>query len=178
LKRRAIFISVALVPLGLLILLGRFGYTSICTTCGAIQNSSEWQIPFTEITYWRSSSVAPTTLSRVVERHHLSLSHAHTWVFAAGGGNGTTCAIGPGRHLCTAVTSQPVANFIDAMARYHGQSEAQRWLSALLNPDRSNYVSGMIRMADVPTNEFDSPLQFETWWRSHRDDLGMSLEQN
>src|SRR5689334_4320234 len=89
--------------------------TSICAICGEMRHGVAWQIPFTEVSYWRSASTTETALSRVVSKHGLCPHASHDWLFASGGGNGVMCAIGGGRHLLTAVSSAEVAVFVDGV---------------------------------------------------------------
>src|SRR3954454_5835675 len=67
---------------------GAFSYRSVCTSCGEEELATDWQIPFTSVTYWQSRSERDTPLSRVVSRYGLAKPGVHTWLFAQGNGNG------------------------------------------------------------------------------------------
>jgi hypothetical protein len=86
------------------------------------------------------------------------------------------CAIGEGRHLTTAVSSDEVAAFVDAVARYQGPNDAERWVGWLLDPKRSNQASGTIRMAGVPATGFADKKTFEAWWETHRRDITLDMQ--
>jgi hypothetical protein len=174
-KRTMLIVLVA--ALALAAFFGAFGYSSICTNCGAIEHTTEWQLPFTQLTVWRSHSIEATPLSRVVDHRQLALASGHAWIFASGGGNGVTCAIGPGRHIYSAVLSPEVATFIDAMSQYRGTTETRRWLASVLDPNHSMTVEGQIRFARIPPAGFTGQAQFDAWWRNHHDHLGTLLDE-
>ena len=150
---------------------GRFSSTSICTTCGQIEETTEWQVPFLGVTYWRTSSVHQTPLIVVVTRYSLANSPVHTWGYCHGSGNGITCALGNYGQLGMPVQSPEVARFVDAIARYHGRAEARKWIASLLKPASSGNAAGSIIMENVPANGFPDRQSFEQWWQRHGDNL-------
>src|SRR5689334_2267619 len=90
---------IAVIVLALLGMRAAFSYTSICPICGEIQETTEWQLPFTQVTYHTSTYVASSPLSRIISKRHPVGLHAHQWQFCIGGGNGVRCALGDGRGL-------------------------------------------------------------------------------
>src|SRR4051812_14748597 len=76
-----------------------FTYVSVCPICGDLQHTTEWQVPFTEITYWTHSSTSSTLLSATIVRRRSPGVHPHNWLFAYGAGNGVQCALGDGQGL-------------------------------------------------------------------------------
>lgn len=163
--------GLALVLLLGLMLRSTFNYVSICTICGGEENSTEWQLPFTEITYWRTHSVIETPLSKAIARTGISGSHEHAWLFAAGSGNGVMCAIGQGRHLFSAVRSEHAAVFLEAVERYQGPVMSREWRDRLLDPKRSSRATDAIRMSEPPLAGFASHQEFDLWWQQHQEDL-------
>lgn len=145
-----------------------FYSSSFCTVCGQELSTTEWQVPLTQITYWRWQRLRNTPLSDAISRQSVAGKHEHAWSFAHGGGNGVMCAIGQGRHLVTAALSPDIANFVDAVAIHQGRSVARAWVAMLLAPDQSMRVSTVIRMADVPASGFADREQFQRWWQEHR----------
>ena len=112
---------------------GRFTSVSVCGGCGADEVTTEWEVPFTQFTYWRSHRIEQTPLSMVVARNGLAPAHAHTWLFVHGSGNGVACAIGTSARLAIAAHYPSIPEFIDAVAKYQGQAPAQKWTGALLS---------------------------------------------
>jgi hypothetical protein len=157
-------------PAGLLLLpalawYGAFSYRSVCTSCGEEQFATDWQIPLTRMTLWRSRSERDTPLSRVVSRYGLAKPGAHAWRFAQGSGNGAMCAVGDGRFL-TCIDSTEVVEFVEAIARFRGTEEARSWLGRLLDPSQSNEAAQLIRVADIPAGGFGGREQFESWQKT------------
>jgi hypothetical protein len=150
---------------------GGFGYSSVCTTCGAEQRATDWQLPLTRVTYWRSRSVSETPLSRAIARDGLAGPHEHTWAFANGGGNGVTCAIGEGRHIET--RSELAAAFLDGVTRYRGADEGRRWAALLLKPEP--HLSVRVITEDFPRAGFATREGFERWWGGHRQEIDWLL---
>src|SRR5215204_6449400 len=89
----AMFAALATV-VTLALMMGPFGYTSVCNRCGALRSTTEWQLPMTSLTVFRSSTESESPLSRVLLTNGIVAAHSHQWLFAQGGGNGVKCAIG------------------------------------------------------------------------------------
>ena len=164
--KRSIYAAAAcLLLLPVLAWYGAFSYCSICTSWGEEQFATDWQIPLTRLTLWRSRSERDTPLSRVVSRNGLATPGAHAWLFAQGSGNGAMCAIGDGRFLnCN--HSDDVAAFVEAVAKFQSVGEARLWLGRLLDPRQSQEAANVIRAADVPAGGFGSRAQFESWQKA------------
>jgi hypothetical protein len=157
-------------------LYGAFGSISVCGTCGAVQDSTEWQIPFTSVTYWHSTSITQTPLSAVVAKRQLAACPPHNWLFIHGGGNGILCAIGDGRRVHQAALSPNVAAFVSAVTEYQGQREGQRWLKMALDPEASGEVLSLLA-GDVPQSGFADRTTFERWWKQQRDVVDTLLSE-
>jgi len=149
-----------------------FGYTAICTKCGAEEHVREWRVPFCDLTFFRYSSIVETPLSSSLAPSGLVAEHSHNWLFAAGGGNGVTCAIGSGRYLWN-ITRQPNSGrLLEAIQTYDGPDKARRLLDFALNPEYSqNDILSMVKL--FPTNGFSNKEQFHTWLS----DNDLNLEQ-
>jgi hypothetical protein len=147
---------------------GAFGSTSVCGTCGVVQDSTEWQVPFTSVTYWHSTSISQTPLSAVVAKRQLATCPSHNWLFIHGGGNGILCAIGDGRHVHQAALSPDVAAFVSAVSEYQGQREGQRWLKMALDPEASREVLSLLA-SEIPANGFGDRKTFDRWWKQRGD---------
>lgn len=125
---------------------GAFTYESICTTCGAEESATDWQIPFTTITCWHSSSVHPTPLSTYLNSHSLTPPHTHTFLFATGAGNGVMCALGKGHYITRAATSKQLPDFLDLVRRTDGGVGADVWTKRLLDPNESDKATMLIQL--------------------------------
>ena len=154
-----------------LIPLSTFSFTSFCTACGAAQDTTEWQIPLTSITYWRTDSVRDTPLSLALARAGLAEAPVHTWAFAFGRGNGTMCALGKGHDLVNIVYSAQLVMFMEAVARYQGRAIAEVWRDRLLDPKKSSQTATQIYMANPPAAGFTGQAEFEKWWRGNAEVL-------
>ena len=150
---------------------GRFVSISVCDACGAEESTTEWQIPLTGVTYWRSTHIRQTPLSTAISRNGLAPGHTHTWQYVHGSGNGIMCAVGSGGRVFTSLRYPAVATFIDGVARYQGVARARKWTAALLDVNRSNDTLSMILFEDVPEGGFTSREQFERWWQQHGKNL-------
>ena len=154
---------------------GAFSSLSVCTTCGKLKQTTEWQIPCTEVTYWEHESVTDTPLSRSLTTTGMVGEREHTWAFATGGGNGVMCAIGNGRYLLTAVRSEPIGDFLNAIVRYQDRDRAQWWRNALLDPKRSQSAATTILTSNVPSKGFANRPDFERWWQENAETLSLIL---
>ncbi len=159
--RRAVVVIVIL----FIAMWGCFSGTSICSICGATQSETQWQVPFAELTYWRTKSVSNTCLSTLANNSGLCPPHTHRWIFAHGGGNGITCAIGQGRHIGTAALNPQWAEILSAVATYRDKETASKWLKISLDPKRSMSFVGLL--LHLPEGGFHDRETFETWWKSN-----------
>lgn len=156
-----VFIGGALLIAAIVLWPARFCSDSICTQCGAIRYTTEWQFPGQEWTLFQQSSVKATPLSQYVSSSGLAGPHAHVWLFDHGGGNGVRCALGAGEHLLNPVMSSNLVSLLQSAKVYGGQVESQRWLRLALNRDTSSDV--LMMAALVPENGFSSEEQYRTW---------------
>lgn len=111
--------GVAAAALGIYVaFFGAFGYSSVCSRCGAVRQTTEWQIPRTSIPILSRSSVRQTPVSLSMTTNRIAPPHGHQWVFAQGGGNGVRCALGRARLVRSTVESSQVAQLLTALERY------------------------------------------------------------
>jgi hypothetical protein len=157
-----------------------FSYVSVCAECGAEQHSQEWKLPWTDWTVFKHSSFHATPLSRYLSSSGLVAAHTHNWLFAAGGGNGITCAIGQGRHLWQAIRAPNSARLLESMRTYDGPEAALNFLRLELDPAVSQ--RGPIMMiALFPTNGFSNKEQYHAWLLDndlHLDDESFKPQKN
>jgi hypothetical protein len=142
----------------------RFSWFSVCSHCGCVRYSVARQLPFAPVTYWTSHTVEQTPLSRSVAE--FVTCDTHDWQFAAGGGNGITCAIGFGRHLRQCTESAELIAFIAATAEHDGPEAAKYYLELALSPEHSD---GFLQWLDM--------LDFDPAKHSDRDGYKQWLEQ-
>ncbi len=100
-KRRTKFIltGIALVVALGAALFGAFRFSSVCGHCGLLRQTTRWQVPCVELTLWETHAVSRNDFSDFAGRHGRTADQPHQWLFATGGGNCITCAIGAGRYL-------------------------------------------------------------------------------
>jgi hypothetical protein len=176
-RRRPIFIGMGCLLLAFAIWFGQFESSEICTTCGQMQDVTEFQLPFTSFTYFTTRRQTATPFSIAMNRAGLVPSnHKHQWLYATGGGNGVKCAIGEGRHLLTAVTSPEVATFLQATATYQGRAATRTWTTALLDPTKSDNAATAIRCAHVPPAGFATKAAYDSWLQSQLLPLKSALD--
>ena len=132
-------------------LYGRFGYTSVCDRCGALRETTQWQVPFTDITLFERSTESDSALSRVLLSRGIVPSHSHHWLFANGGGNGVLCAIGSGRHLRFTLQSEKVAALVRMLHERGQLSVRDRILRDVFNPDLSRVFPALC--SDAPATD-------------------------
>jgi hypothetical protein len=139
-----------------------FSYVSVCTECGAEEHTQEWKLPGTDWTVFKQSSVHATSLSRYLASSGLVATHTHKWLFAAGGGNGVTCAIGEGRHLWQAIRQPNSAGLLESIRTYDGPEAALKFLRLELDPAVSRR-GPLMMIVSYPTNGFSNKEQYHAW---------------
>lgn len=116
-----------------------FDYSSVCDRCGALRNTTDWQIPMAEFTLFSHSTESESRLSRALLTNGIVQPHQHHWLFAHGGGRVVrSCAIGPGRHISPLADSEEFARLVVAL-HTHGQAVFRdRLLRGVFNPNTSS----------------------------------------
>jgi hypothetical protein len=160
-RRTALVVGFAVLILAGSALFGAFGFSSVCTRCGSIRNTTEWQIPLTRVTLFRTSSEHETPVSAELLRSGAVSRHEHQWLFSSGGGNGVTCAIGQGRHIRPVVQSDSVASILAASQRFGEVQFRDRLVVLMFDPKTSEAVRGLGFSA--PTNGFTDASEFRKW---------------
>jgi hypothetical protein len=119
---------------------GPFRYGSVCDRCGALRSTTEWRLPFTELTVFVHATESDTPLSRVLMTNGIVSLHAHHWLFGHGSGNGVKCAIGPGRHVSPTASSEDFATLVLMLHRSGEIALRDQVLSGALDPGTSRTV--------------------------------------
>jgi len=140
---------------------GTFGFSSVCTHCGAMRYAKERQIPLTRITLFRTSSEHQTPVSVELFRSGAVSKHEHQWMFSSGTGNGVRCAIGQGRHIRPDVQSEAVASILNASHRFGEVQFRDRFVQLIFDPKTSESVYHLGFLA--PTNDFTDAAEFRAW---------------
>jgi hypothetical protein len=145
----------------------RFCYDSICSQCGAIQHTTEWQLPHSKYSFYIYSTIEATPLSRYLETSNLIAKHSHSWLFEHGGGNGVRCALGDGDSIRASVMSPEVVRLLELVREYGEQAEREKLLRYAL--DRNIYISrSILSLAmSVPANGFSSKAEYKAWISDH-----------
>ena len=162
LKRRiAIVIGGGLLLLIVLGLFFPFRFSSVCTHCGVIRNTTEWQVPLTRITLFSKSNELQTPVSTELVHAGIVTKHDHEWLFCNGGGNGVTCAIGSGRLISPTAQSDGVALILAASQRFGEFQFRDRIMRMMFDSKTSGEVYGLGHR--VPKNGFTDKQQFLAW---------------
>ncbi len=169
---RLSFYSAAALLIYLAITAGSFRYQSVCDKCGAIKNSTDWNIPFTSWCLFTQANEAETELSRVLADLKLVPPHQHHWLFASGAGNGAFCAIGPGRHLRQNINDRAFSSLIARLSSVGQSKFRDKLLTIALNPDQSLAVR-MIWL-DAPANSLIS--DWNEWVKEASETVDRGLE--
>ena len=138
---------------------GTFGYSSVCNRCGAVRQTTEWQIPRTSIPVFSRSSVRQTPVSLSLTTNLIAPPHSHQWVFAHGGGNGVRCALGGAHMVRSTVESTEVAQLLTALERYGERSFRDKVLTNLFDDSTTH----LVRTLSVPAGAFTNASQLHTW---------------
>jgi hypothetical protein len=138
---------------------GAFGYSSVCSRCGAVRQTTEWQIPCTSIPIFSRSSVRQTPVSLSMTTNRIAPPHGHQWVFAQGGGNGVRCALGSAHMVRFTVESSEVAQLLAALERYGERGFRDKVLTNLFDDSTTH----LVRTLSVPSGGFTNAAQLHAW---------------
>jgi hypothetical protein len=144
----------------------RFSYDSVCSQCGAIQNTTEWQLPFSRHTIFKHSTIESTPLSRYLTTAGIISEQPHQWLFGHGGGNGIKCALGDGDNLRATVTSPETVRLLRFSRQFGEPEESAKFLTLVFDRNSSHEMVGLA--ASVPTNGFSSSEQYHAWVEDQR----------
>jgi hypothetical protein len=136
---------------------------SLCTKCGIYETTTEQCLPFTSIAIHRSPSQTQTSMSLVVDKHHLQLFHRHQFVMVRISGPRHSVS-GPAALLQNRV-SLPFSNFIDSLATNSDPWTTEEWLDRILDPNRSFPWLTLKLSRDPPPNNL---RKFCRWWEGFK----------
>ena len=170
-RKKFIFTGAVLVVLLGAALFGAFGFSSVCSHCGSVRQATRWQIPFTDLTLWETHTDSRNDFSDFAARHGRSADGPHQWVFAAGGGNGITCAIGRGRYLWPTIHHCDTQRLLEICYQVDEQL-AGRVLDASLDPARAGAV---FQLALGMPEHISVPSDFRLWMQEHTDEFTAAI---
>ena len=147
-----------------------FSYSSVCPICCEVQETIEWQFPFTEITYYTSASTHATDLSRVIAARRPPGTHEHQWRFSMGSGNGVRCALGDGQELWHQCHNAYTSRFVDGVLAYGDAALIDEVLATFTNRDAARQLDIAAGMSQFPDNGVQNASEFRQWWGAHRKD--------
>jgi hypothetical protein len=163
-----VLVLIALASTPAMITKATFSYTSICPVCGDVQESVDWQVPFTHFTYRTTARVNPSALSKVLADRQPAGAHLHEWRFALGGGNGVRCALGDGAPLLMNVARRPSAlAFIDATLAYGDAQQVAEVNSLLRDRDRVRYLDMAAGSSRFPESGVKDQAEYVAWWSAN-----------
>lgn len=114
-----------------------FRYSSVCDRCGELRHTTEWMLPFSDLTLGSHSAQSNSVLARTLSTNGIVQPHTHHWLFASGGGHGVRCAIGPGRHIMGVVNSEEFASVVIRIHTHGLTGISDRILRGALDPNTS-----------------------------------------
>jgi hypothetical protein len=177
-KRVTKIIAGLLLLIGILALWGAFSFSSVCSRCGATQHATMWQIPLTETTVFRTSSVSETPVSMALLRIGITSKHDHQWQFSQGSDNGVYCALGNGQRLWFIVRSEKVASLLEACHKF-GETPFRDRLVRLMFDLKTTELVRQLGLSQ-PANGFANASEFRRWQADKMefyDDLIMMYQQ-
>jgi len=152
----------------------RFSYYSVCSECGAMQDTTEWQLPRSQHSFFRHSAVEPTVLSSYLTSSGIVGPHQHRWLFGHGGGNGVLCALGDGDGIRPTATSAEVVRFLAFSRQFGEQQDNSNFLKFAFDRDMTRTILSLATV--VPTNGFESREAFRVWIADQRYLIDDALE--
>ena len=164
-RAKAIWWTCAGTGAGLLVLVllfSAFSWCSVCSRCGTIQDSTEWQIPFTGVGLFRHSSQRSTPVSAALLGTGIVPPHEHGWLFCRGAGNGVKCALGPGEELWATVQTKTLADLLEATQRYGEAGFRDKLVRFMFEPDTSNSIREFA-LTRVPVEGFPTASALHSW---------------
>ena len=158
-KGFVIAVAAVILLTGYILASGAFRYASVCDRCGAIRQTTEWQIPHTSFAILSRSSTHETPVSLCLTTNKIVRQHNHQWVFAQGGGNGIKCALGRAHKVRFTVESTEVPQLLASLEQYGERGFRDKVLTNLF-VDSTTHV---VRTLSVPANGFTNAAQLHAW---------------
>ncbi len=158
-KWGVILVAVVVLLASCILTSGAFSYASVCDRCGAIRQTTEWQMPRTRFAFFSHSSTHQTPVSLCLTTNRIVPPHRHQWVFAQGGGNGIKCALGRAQMVRATVESSEVAQILEALERFDERDSRDKVLTNLFD-DSTTHV---VRTLSFPSGGFTNAAQLHGW---------------
>lgn len=144
-----------------------FSYSSICSECGLIRETTEYHFPFTEIVIYKKAEYEDTTVSSILKKYNIKKCHNHNWLFEHGGGKsilGRSTASGTGMYLRNIVNKEHIGQFLEDLIQYTDPDTVKKWLNLLFTYGIGNKIEIMIHYLEFPKNGFADTNSFDRWW--------------
>lgn len=161
-KRLLVILGVLLMIIAALSV-GQFSSTSVCTRCGAVRRTVEFQIPGTSLTLWTFRRDESSPVSKVLEQEKLISEHVHNWEFCQGSGNGIFCALGRGHRLLHVVETPEMASLVEASHRFGDDDFRDKLVAAIFRAKTKKE-----ELLDLAWRNHD--LSDQAAWQAMKDD--------
>jgi hypothetical protein len=156
------WLAAALVAIAAL-LMSTFSSTSICDQCGRESHDTAFQIPLSELTFWRLHSIEATPVSALADELGLGSAHEHHWQFVHGTGNGIACALGSGGGIHQLAHSEEFMSFVRCTQRFRGDDEARAWVEAALDEKRARSIRQWLSISGFSETRSRSASEYDGW---------------
>lgn len=151
-----------------------FSYDSVCSLCGAIQQTTRWHLPHSQHSFYKRSGTKPTALSSYLTSSGIVAAHEHQWLFGYGGGNDIFCALGPGDGIRATVTSAKVARLLSMSRQFGDPKKFNELMRYAFDPGMSRTVLRIA--ARMPLNGFTSTEAYQSWFTDQSSLINDALE--
>ncbi len=132
----------------------------------------ELQIPFSRVTLFTFRQKEETAFSRTASQR-IRPNCRHDFLFGSGGGNGVTCAIGPGSNLYSIIDREKWAALLANLSDYVDQTTATEYLRRALDESGLgfSFYAMMPGSTHFPDVGFTNATSFNTWWSANRTEI-------
>lgn len=139
----------------------RFHSYSICSRCGAVERTTEWQLPRNQVSFFSHSAIEDTPVSSYLLSSGSIGPHRHEWMFGHGSGNGVGCALGNGDLIAPTMTSSNVPHLLAFSRRFGEEKESDNLLKLAFDKEVSRTI-GFVA-SELPKSGFTSREQYRSW---------------
>ncbi len=143
------------------VLYGQFSYSELCPICARARESVDWQVPFTQHTYYSDREEIETPLSRALTDSGLVEDHEHLWQHIRGKGNGRPAVFGAGQPIVWSLHSPHTGEFLKTMLHWTDEDTTLIWLNRMRDPKYSRLCQYMASRSLGMT--FSNRDDWENW---------------
>jgi hypothetical protein len=150
---------------------------SFCEICGARDAQTSWAVRGTNVSLFKTHTIAPTPMSELLTKKNLVALHVHRWRAPQAVPDPRDEFGPPVIESLEYINAPRVVNFMRDVADYADPVTAGNWRETVMQPHYTPVIDDALRFSRVPAAGFADRTEFLIWWGQNAYALSHRLRQ-